>query len=159
MRGWGKEVSGSTTVPSTIVTWKKSGISLGPRDISQDNRNKTSFMLLYYSYSRPLREARGNHCHTFIGTSAAAAPPPPVPSSRTGAGSVYGANATIYLVFVRPRRSGSEARRTGGAGGGGGMPPPPHFARPRPSSTAEVAAPAGAAASGPTRTRSSGSRR
>jgi hypothetical protein len=56
---------------------KKWDISLGPRDISQDNRNKTSFMLLYYSYSRPLREARGNHCHTFIGTSAAAAPPPP----------------------------------------------------------------------------------
>jgi hypothetical protein len=84
-------------------------------------------MLLYYSYSRPLREARGNHCHTFIGTSAAAAPPPPVPSSRTGAGSVYGANATIYLVFVRPPAPlgirGSPDRWSGGRGGN--APPPP----------------------------------
>ena len=36
-----------------------------------------------------------------------------------------------YLVFVRARRSGSEARRTGWSRRGGGMPPPP-FARPPP---------------------------
>ena len=45
---------------------KKWDISLGPRDISQDHRDKTRFMLLYYSYSRPLREARGSHCHTSL---------------------------------------------------------------------------------------------
>ena len=43
---------------------KKWDISLGPRDISQDHLHKTRFMHLYYSYSRPLQEARGSHCHT-----------------------------------------------------------------------------------------------
>ena len=40
---------------------KKWDFSLGHRDISPDHRNKTIFILLYYSHSRPLREARGNH--------------------------------------------------------------------------------------------------
>ena len=53
-------------MPSTIVTWKKSGIYPSDCGISQDHRNKTRFMLLYYSYCRPLREARGSHCHTSL---------------------------------------------------------------------------------------------
>jgi hypothetical protein len=34
-----------------------------------DHLYKTRFMLLYYSYSRPQREARGNHCHTSLNIS------------------------------------------------------------------------------------------
>ena len=49
--------------PVHLSLGKKWGISLRPRDISRVHRNKTRFMLLYYSYSRPLREARGSHCH------------------------------------------------------------------------------------------------
>ena len=53
-----------TTVPSTIVPCKKGGY---PSDhgISRDHRNKTRFMLLYYSHSRLLQEAWGNQ-HFFI---------------------------------------------------------------------------------------------
>ena len=52
--------------PVQLSPGKKVGYP-SDRGISQDHRNKTRFMLLYYSYSRPLREARGNHCHTFMG--------------------------------------------------------------------------------------------
>ena len=53
-------------MPSTNVSCKKLGvISLGPRDISQDHRNKTRFMHLYYSHSRLLQEAWESQ-HFFI---------------------------------------------------------------------------------------------
>jgi hypothetical protein len=104
-----------TTVPSTIVTWKKSGISLGPRDISQDHRNKTRFMLLYYSYSRPLREARGNHCHTFFiehqahPRSCRRHPPPPL-SSLTAAAVVNGSYCSWQCCRGLPHGGGKACQ-------------------------------------------------
>jgi hypothetical protein len=105
-----------TTLPSTIVPCKKRGIYPSDHRISQDYRNKTRFMHLYYSHSRLVREARGNHCHTSLEHQAhpwSCRRCPPLPlSSQTTAAVVNGSYSSWQCVGVRPvNTSGGRGRR------------------------------------------------
>ena len=76
-----------STVSSTIdCFW---GVSPAAEGFIPPLREKSRFLPLYYSYSRLLREARGNRCHTLIEHQAhprsCRCRPPPPPSSRTAA--------------------------------------------------------------------------
>ena len=79
----------SKTVSSTIVFLGGGDFSRQRRDLSLHRPEKSRFLPLYYSYSRLVREARGNHCHTSLEHQAhprrcRRRPPPPL-SSRTAA--------------------------------------------------------------------------
>ena len=63
-------------------------ISLGPRDISQDHRNKTRFMHFYYSHSRLLQEAWGSQHFIIYHHLLSAAAPPPTPIASMNASTV-----------------------------------------------------------------------
>ena len=77
------------------------------RDLSLRRREISRFLLLYYSYCRLVRQARGNRCHTLIEHQAhprsccRRAPPPP--SSRTAA-VVNGSHSSCAPTIVVGRR-------------------------------------------------------
>ena len=105
--GWG-------TIVSSTIDFFWGDFSRRRRDLSLCRREKSRFLPLYYSYSRLVREARGNHCHTLIEHQAhprsCRRRPPPPPLSRTAAVVVNGSYSSWQCCRGLPHGGGKACQ-------------------------------------------------